>query len=117
MLLRVNNLTTGKEVACSVVVAETLFPRLKGLLGRKEFAVGEGLLIKHCMGVHTFGMRFPIDVLFLDKNNSVIACEKQLLPNRMTRIYPQASSVLELPVGMINASSTEIGNQLDLRAC
>jgi len=117
LLMLVINVTTGKEVADSVVVAKTLFSRLKGLLGRKELAAGEGMLIRSCMGVHTVGMRFPIDVIFLDKNNSVVACENKLLPNRMTRIYPRATSVLELPVGIINASSTEIGNRLDLRAC
>ncbi|MFZ3207512.1 MAG: DUF192 domain-containing protein [Geobacteraceae bacterium] len=112
--MRVRNITTNKEVASHVVVADTLFLRLKGLLGRKALTAGEGLLIKPCKGVHTFGMRFPIDVVFLDKQNFVIACKKNMAPNRLTPVYPRAATVLELSAGIIDATSTETGHQLEL---
>lgn len=112
--MRVRNVTTNKEVANSMVVADTLFLRLKGLLGRSALTAGEGLLIKPCKGVHTFGMGFPIDVVFLDKQNSVIACNKSLAPNRMTPVYLRSASVLELPAGMIDATATRTGNQIEI---
>ena len=60
---------TGRELATSVQVADSLFARMKGLLGRTELNPGEALWIIPCKGIHTIGMRFAIDAVFLDKNN------------------------------------------------
>jgi hypothetical protein len=87
---------------------------MKGLLGRKELPVGDALWIKPCFSVHTFFMQFPIDVLFLNKQNQVIAAVRNLKPNRMTRLYPQSFSVLELPPGTIVADNIQIGDQLEI---
>ena len=104
------NTRTGKVLATDVKVAGTLFTRMKGLLGRKELLHGEALWIRPCFSVHTFFMKFPIDVLFLNKQNQVIASASGLGPNRLTRIYTQSFSVLELPNGTINASDTKAGD-------
>jgi len=87
---------------------------MKGLLGKKELPQGEALWIKPCFSVHTFFMKFPIDVIFLNKKTQVIAAVRNLKPNRMTRLYPQSFSVLELPTGMIAASNTAIGDTIDI---
>jgi len=108
------NLRTHKELATEVKVADTLFTRMKGLLGRKELPFGEALWIKPCFSVHTFFMKFPIDVIFLNKKNQVIAAVSNLTPNRMTRLYPQSFSVLELPTGTIAASNTEVGDEIKI---
>ena len=108
------NLRTGKELATNIRVADNLFTRMKGLLGRKELPVGDALWIKPCFSVHTFFMQFPIDVLFLNKQNQVIAAVRNLKPNRMTRLYPQSFSVLELPPGTIVADNIQIGDQLEI---
>ena len=63
--MRAINSTRNRELAGSLTVADKLLLRMKGLLGRKSLDHGEGLWIKPCMGIHTFGMRFPIDVIFL----------------------------------------------------
>ena len=108
------NTRTGKELATNVRVADTLFTRMKGLLGKRELPKGEALWIKPCFSVHTFFMKFPIDVLFLNKQNQVIAAVSNLKPNRITRIYPQSLSVLELPTGTIDDTNTELGDEIEI---
>ncbi len=112
--MRAFNTRTGKELSVDVKVADTLFTRMKGLLGKKELPQGEALWIKPCFSVHTFFMRFPIDVLFLNKQNQVIAAITNLAPNRLTRLYPQSFSVLELPIGTIDAAETAIGDKIEI---
>jgi uncharacterized membrane protein (UPF0127 family) len=106
--------TSGKELAPNLAVADTFFTRLKGLLGKKELPHGEGLWIKHCNGVHTFGMQFPIDVVFLDKGKRVVGLVKTLRPNRVSRLYSSASSVIELPAGTIDVAITVIGDHIEI---
>jgi len=71
-------------------------------------------LLKPCNGIHTFGMQFAIDVIFLDRKNRVVAVTNDMQPNRLTRIYLHAASVLELPVGTIEATATAIGNEVEI---
>jgi len=108
------NTRTGTTLATNVKVADNLFTRMKGLLGKKELPIGEALWIKPCFSVHTFFMKFSMDVIFLNKKNQVIAAVRNLKPNRMTRLYPQSFSVLELPIGTIAASNIEIGDKIDI---
>ena len=112
--MKATNLRTGTTLATNVKVADNLFTRMKGLLGKKGLPIGEALWIKPCFSVHTFFMKFPIDVIFLNKKNQVIAAISNLTPNRMTRLFPQSFSVLELPTGMIDASNTQIGDKIDI---
>ena len=111
--MKATNLNNGKELATNVEVADTLFTRMKGLLGKKELPFGEALWIKPCFSVHTFFMKFAIDVIFLNKKNQIIASVSNLSPNRMTRLYPQSFSVLELPLGTIDASNTKTGDVIE----
>jgi len=113
--MKARNLKSGKELSNNVIVSDDLFKRMRGLLGKRELPAGEALWIKPCMSIHTFFMKFPIDVVFLDKRNSVIATMKNMQPNRMTRLYPKAASVLELPAGTIDETSTEVGDKIDLK--
>ena len=112
--VKAKNSTTHTELACNLVKAENLFARLKGLLGRSSLPQGEALLIKPCNGIHTFGMRFAIDAIFLDRENRVVGVTKDIQPNHLTRLYFKAASVLELPAGTIEATSTAIGNEVEI---
>jgi uncharacterized membrane protein (UPF0127 family) len=94
--------------------ANTVVKRMVGLLNRRKFAEGEGLLFDRCYGVHTFGMRFPIDILFLDKDLQVIRAVKSLPPYR-TSVVRKAVYVLELPVGALENTRTEEGDQIQIR--
>ncbi len=105
---------THQEIAGDLEVAETFRARTKGLLGKSSLPAGEGLLIRPCRGIHTFGMNFPIDVVFLDKCNHVVAFHKNLSPCRLTPIYLRAASVLELPAGAIEATHLTIGDEVEI---
>ncbi len=95
-----------------IEIADSSLTRFVGLLGRRGVAVGGGLLIVPSYGVHTFGMLFPIDVVFIDKQHQVIGLRKSLRPFRMTSFNWKADSVLELPTSTIEATRTEVGDQL-----
>lgn len=77
---------------------------MKGLLGKERLEAGEGLLLRPCKGIHTFFMKFPIDAIFLSKENQVVSIVHALPPNRMSNIYLRAVSVLELPAGTLGES-------------
>ena len=102
------NQTRQKVLAENVVIADTTCRRMKGLLGRRSLLPTEALLIKPCNQVHTFFMRFPIDILFVNKENRVIKAVSSLKPFRITPLYFSASFALELPAGSIQSSSTQV---------
>jgi uncharacterized membrane protein (UPF0127 family) len=114
MKMKACNVRNGKEISNNVAVACSLFKRMRGLLGKSELPVGEALWIKPCMSIHTFMMKFPIDVIFLDRRNQVISVKKNMQPNRITRFYQRALSVLELPAGTIEATGTEVGDEIEI---
>ena len=105
--MKIINRTKNTVLAQNAVVADTVFSRLKGLLGRKDFIEGEALIIKPCNSIHTFFMRFPIDVLFIDKDSRIIKTISSLKPFRLTCIYFNAAFVIELPAGTLEFSSTQ----------
>jgi len=92
----------GIELANDITLAASLPARMKGLLGKERLDAGKGLLIRPCKGIHTFFMKFPIDVVFLDMDNRIVALVRDLSPNRLTTVYRKASAVLELPAGTLS---------------
>lgn len=108
------NLTKNHILADNLESADTVLARMIGLLGKKFIPEGYGLLINPCKGIHTFGMNFDIDVLFLGKNNLVVAVKKRISPNRITKIYFKAVCVLELPAGTIEMTATKIGDYVEI---
>jgi uncharacterized membrane protein (UPF0127 family) len=108
------NATKKTVVSDNCHFANTVLKRMVGLLNRGQFGAGEGLLLDRCYGIHTFGMRFPIDVLFLDKDLCVIRAVKALPPYR-TCVVKKSVYVLEVPVGALDASRTGEGDQIQIR--
>jgi uncharacterized membrane protein (UPF0127 family) len=108
------NIRNGKQLADNVTVADDLFKRMKGLLGRDNLLDGEALWIKPCMSIHTFFMKYPIDIFFLDKRKRIITTIRNMQPNRLTWIYPNAVSVLELPAGVLQTTDTRIGDEIEI---
>ena len=82
------------------------------MLKHSRLAPGEGLWIAPCEAVHSFGMKFAIDVVYLDRKKRVRKLRKEMVPRRLSACLT-AHSVLELPVGMIESSRTEPGDQLE----
>jgi uncharacterized membrane protein (UPF0127 family) len=114
MRFRVSNITRGSVLAERAERAETFWGRLKGLLGRSRLCGGEGLHITPCRSIHTFFMRFPIDVLFLDERQTVLRVSRALAPWR-TLVCTRATSALELPAGA--ASGTQPSDVLEFELC
>ena len=103
-------------LATEVAVADTHWSRLRGLMGTsvEEFPSGRGLWIIPCHGVHTFAMRFPIDVVYLDQAQRVLHLEKSLMPWRIAPVRRKARSVLELPPDTLTATRTAVGDELEI---
>ena len=110
--LRVSNLTRNTVLATCMEVAESSAKRNKGLLGRECLAPGEGLWIRPCEAVHTFCMRFPIDLVYLDRKNRIRKLVSALPPWRLSACL-FAHSILELPSGAIRETRTQRGDTLD----
>ena len=108
----VYNKTKETFLAYRVKVADSILSRLIGLLGKRSLALDSGLWIVPSSGVHTLGMLFTIDVVFLDKNLKVVGLRELLRPFSITGLNLQADSVIELPAHTIFKSRTEIGDAL-----
>ena len=116
MVVSVFNRTRECPVSARVTVANTTFGRLVGLLGKASTWAesGGGLWILPSQGVHTFGMRFPIDVVFLDEVRRVVDVQMRLRPFRISHLHLRARSVLELPPGTVEKSRTRPGDELEI---
>jgi uncharacterized membrane protein (UPF0127 family) len=110
--LRVHNPSRETMLADRALIADTSTTRKTGLLKHERLDPGEGLWIKPCEGVHTVGMKFPIDVLFLDKKRKVVKIRAAMPRWRMAACL-WAHSVLELPSGTAAATRTTRGDQLE----
>jgi uncharacterized membrane protein (UPF0127 family) len=111
----VTNLTRNTILADRLEKADTAAKRNKGLLGRSGLNAGEGLWIVPCESVHTFFMQFPIDLVYLDRNHRILKVRAGVRPWRLSACLV-AHSIVELPAGVIAASQTQRGDQLELTA-
>ncbi len=112
VLFEVTNESRGVRLARTAERAESTLARLKGLLGRDGLEEGSGLHIVPCDSIHTFFMRFPIDVVFLDADEKAVHVIHSMPAWRATRVYFSARSVLELPAGTLARSGTQVGDRL-----
>lgn len=101
-----------KVVVSNLQFAETLRSRMVGLLGKKSIPPGYGLLISPCNQIHTFFMKFTIDVVFLDCTNHIVKLCPQLKPWRITPLVWRAKAVLEMNGGC--AEGLEVGDRLQI---
>src|ERR1700758_3002231 len=110
------NKTRETFVATEASVADSYLRRLVGLLGKtKRWAqLGRGLWIVPSQGVHTIGMMFPIDIIFLNKDMRVVHLEEHVRPFRISNVSLKAASVLELPTHTIYRSGTQVGDSLEI---
>lgn len=113
VLLRVENRTRGTVLATRLKAALTSTARRRGLLGCDGLEPGEGLWIAPCESVHTFFMRFSIDLVYLDRKGCVRKLRCAVGPWRLSACLT-AYSVLELPAGTIRATGTERGDRLEI---
>jgi uncharacterized membrane protein (UPF0127 family) len=98
-------------------VADNIFTRVRGLLGRAALEAGEGLLIVPCPSIHMFGMKFSLDVVFLTRESIVTDFVENIAPGKYYLAKPhqgKTHSALELPMGTIARSGTQRGDRLRL---
>jgi uncharacterized membrane protein (UPF0127 family) len=108
----VYNQTRESFLSLGVAAADTTMARLKGLIGKISLGLDEGLWIVPSRGIHTVGVLFPLDLVYLDENHKVIHVMESFPTFRISPLITQAASVLELPTHTIYSSQTLPGDQL-----
>lgn len=111
-LLYVFNVTRQTFLSLGIIAAETHLARLRGLLGKWKLRNDEGIWVVPCNGIHTFGLLFPIDVIYLDEHNRVIHLIEHLGSLRIAPVRRGCYSMLELPPRTIHNSNTQVGDEL-----
>jgi uncharacterized protein len=110
--MRIINETRNTVLAENALRAADFLSRLIGLLKRNNLAKGEGLILDPSNSIHSFFMRFSFDAVFVDKEHKVIGLLRSFKPFRVSPIFLTSRLTLELPVGTINTSTTEIGDKI-----
>jgi uncharacterized membrane protein (UPF0127 family) len=108
----VYNQTRECFISLGVTPADTTIARLKGLIGRLRLKFDDGVWVVPSQGIHTIGVLFPLDLMYLDANNRVLHLIEHFPPFRIAPLRSQAASVLELPTHTIYSSQTQTGDQL-----
>jgi uncharacterized protein len=108
----VYNKTRETFLSLGVDAADTALARLKGLIGRLKLAPDDGLWVVPSSGIHTIGVPFPLDLIYLDDDSRVIHFLESFSPFRVAPLIAQASSVLQLPTHTIYSSHTQVGDEM-----
>ena len=109
----IKNMSQNTIIASKGSLADTFFSRLKGLLCTKKLDQGKGLIIRPCNSIHTVGMKYAIDVVFLDSQDKIIKIINYM-PAGMFSLCIGSSYVVELPAGTIEATGTVVGDKISL---
>lgn len=96
-------------------VANTPLARIRGLLFTKSLSPGDGLWLVPCNAIHSIGMNYPIDVIYLDKKNKIVKLTRQFCPNRIGPFVRKARSVIELPARSLERIGVNVGDTLQFR--
>ncbi len=110
--MRIMNETRATTLADQAAVAQSYWGRLRGLMGRAELPLGAALIIEPNNSVHTFWMRFAIDVIFVDRAGTIVGLREAMPPNRPFAGAWRAVRTVELPAGVIRSTGTQRGDQL-----
>jgi protein-S-isoprenylcysteine O-methyltransferase Ste14/uncharacterized membrane protein (UPF0127 family) len=109
------NIKTKTDYGIKIFLVKGFIARLSGLIGTEQLAQNEGLYFTPCSGIHTFGMRYAIDAVFLNRSGCVIHCINNLKPNKVTKIIPSAAGVLELSAGFIRSHQIQEGDCIQVQ--
>ena len=113
-MYRIVNSTHNTVLAERAERARSYWARLRGLMFRRSLPADGGMVIEPNGSVHTFWMRFPIDVVFVDRQNRVVGIVHAMPPNRPYAGARKARRTIELPAGAIARTGTQVGDQLQL---
>lgn len=110
--MRIINQTRNVPLITRGRVADTFWLRLRGLLGASSLERDEGLILVGEKSIHTLFMKFPIDVVYVDKYFKVIRIDTNMIPYRLGPFVPRSVYVLEMPVDTVASTVTQVGDQL-----
>ena len=113
MNMLISNKTRGTTLAGNATKASTFLARGRGLMFTQQLPEGGGLVIEPCNSIHMFFMRYPLDVVFIDKEGRVVFMYEGIKPWRVGRIVKGAKLAVELPEGAIAASNTQVGDEIN----
>lgn len=97
-MISIKNKNKNEIVCSNVVVAKTTYKRMKGLIGTKGLAMDEAIVIFPCNRIHTFFMKYAINVAYIDKGNKVVRIDQHIMPNRIGKICKNAKYVMEYSI-------------------
>lgn len=103
------------EIADKIKIANTFFCRMFGLMPKKVLDENEGILLEPCKQVHTFHMKYAIDVVFLSKDNVILHIINALEPNKVTKYYKEVCNILELVSGKAQKNNLAVGDKLSFK--
>ncbi len=112
--MTIRNLTRGTLIADTGSPARSPLKRMIGLLGRERLNSGEAMVIIPCRSIHMLFMKFPLDVIFIDRANTVVGLCPDIRPFQFSPFFPQAHSAIETPAGIIAASRTQMGDSIQI---
>ncbi len=112
----ITNVSKNTVLAEEGKVARGFWARTKGLIGRKYMGRGEALIFYRCTSVHTFFMKFPIDVVFLDKQMRLIKAYKSFFPCKISRMVLNSYVAIEFCAGTLDRTHTEVGDILNIES-
>jgi uncharacterized membrane protein (UPF0127 family) len=112
--VKINNLTKGNIILKEAELAESFPARLKGLLGRKSIKEDTGLIINPCNSIHMIGMKFPVDVIFVDKDQKICHMIPSMKVMHISPMVRNARYVIEAPVGTIAAKNAEVNDRVEI---
>lgn len=110
--MKIVNLRNNAVLADKVKIADTFFSRFVGLLNRSSLEQGEALILKPSNAIHMLFMRFPIDALFVDKNNKIVGILSSIKPFQISKVYFKAILTIELPADCIENTETRLGDAI-----
>lgn len=111
----INSSKGGIVIAGKVLWATSSQERRRGLLGRDRLDPNDGIYIVPTEWIHTFGMRFPIDVAFLSSDGAILAINRHLRPWRLSKLSLRAHGALELAAGRLSETGTDVGDRIEFR--
>jgi uncharacterized membrane protein (UPF0127 family) len=113
-VVKAHNISRRMELGDKIRVASSLLDRAIGLLGTPSLSAGQGLWISPCKSIHTFFMRYPIDVLFLDADGKVLD-QGTFQPWRVSAWQTKSHGVLELGAGVLVRTGTQVGDHIEMK--
>lgn len=112
MKIKIINKRTGANIASRAKIAKSFLAKAVGLLLKKSFEHGEGLVFERCNGVHTLFLRFELDLIYVNKEKIVTKVIENFPKGKFSPFAFKASDLIELPAGTIKNTGTMIGDQL-----